>query len=346
MDHIENQLPGKAVLVIHGGAGVLSHERITPAYEKRYLAKLKEALVKGHAVLKRGGTSLDAVEAAVKVLEDSPLFNAGKGAVFTREGKIELDAAIMDGATRKAGAIGFVTTVKNPISLARAVMEHTPHVLLCGKGADSFARKIADKARLKLVDPSYFWTKKRWEQLQEALANEKGDREKDSHARHTRTHQRNLRSSVLRAGRRKRVDEKKFGTVGAVAVDREGNLAAATSTGGTTAKQFGRVGDSPLIGSGTYADNATCAVSCTGHGEFFIRYVAAYDVAARMKYAGEGVVEAANNVIHEALMPVSGDGGLIAIDSRGNFAMPFNTEGMFRGCITEDGETHVAIFRD
>lgn len=344
MENSSTQLPAKAVLVIHGGAGVINRERMTVALQQRYLDKLREALTKGRSFLAKGGTSLDAVEAAVKVLEDSPLFNAGKGAVFTREGKIELDAAIMDGATRKAGAVGFITTAKNPISLARGVMEHTPHVLLCGKGADAFARKIASQAKLKLVDQSYFWTKRRWEQLQAALAKEKADTEGDVHSREARAHKRNVGASVLRVKRSRAANERKFGTVGAVAVDRFGNLAAATSTGGTTAKQFGRVGDSPLIGAGTYADNATCAVSCTGHGEYFIRYAAAYDVAARMKYAGETVEQSAHTVIHETLKDASGEGGLIAIDRNGNFAMPFNTEGMFRGCTTEDGEVYVAIF--
>lgn len=344
MDKYLDTVPAKAVLVIHGGAGTLSREKMSPAAERRYLAKMRQALMKGHAILKEGGSSLSAVEAAVKVLEDSPLFNAGKGAVFTREGKIELDAAIMDGATGKAGAIGFVTIVKNPISLARAVMEHTPHVLLAGKGAETFARKIAHKAKLKIVDPSYFWTQKRWDQLQDALAKERADRKGDVHARQARAHKRNVRASMMRVSRTCGVDDKKFGTVGAVAVDSQGNLAAATSTGGTTAKQYGRVGDSPIIGAGTYADNQTCAVSCTGHGEFFIRHVAAYDVAALMKYAGRGVAEAAARVIHDTLKPAGGEGGLIAIDSKGNFAMPFNTEGMFRGCVTEDGDVHVAIF--
>lgn len=344
MDNTRETLEGKAVLVIHGGAGDIKREKLTPALEKRYLAKLREALVKGHSVLAAGGASLDAVEAAVKVLEDSPLFNAGKGAVFTREGKIELDAAIMDGATRKAGAVGFVTIVRNPISLARAVMERTPHVLLCGKGAESFARKIAQQSKLKLVDPSYFWTKARWDQLQAALAREKAEKKGDPHTRRALSHQRNVRSSVLRVGRRSRFDDKKFGTVGAVAVDATGNVAAATSTGGTTAKQFGRVGDSPLIGSGTYAENETCAVSCTGYGEYFVRNVAAYDVAARMKYKGVSVVEAAETVIFETLKPQGGEGGLIAIDRHGNFTMPFNTHGMFRGAISESGETFVAIF--
>jgi L-asparaginase / beta-aspartyl-peptidase len=270
------------------------------------------------------------------VLEDSPLFNAGKGAVLTRDKRIELDAAIMDGASLQAGAVGAITNVKNPITAARAVMEHTEHVMLIGKGAEVFLRNIAKKIGLTLVEPDYFVTTRRLEQLEDALA-----REVEHFDSAARSHNKGLK---LRKRRRAvGFDENKFGTVGAVALDDAGNLAAATSTGGITAKRYGRVGDSPLIGSGTYADNNTCAVSCTGHGEYFIRHVASYDVAARMKYLGESVRIAAPYVI-ESLCKAGGDGGMIALDRHGNAVMPFNTPGMFRGAITVAGDVSVEIY--
>ncbi|MBX9949526.1 MAG: isoaspartyl peptidase/L-asparaginase [Candidatus Obscuribacterales bacterium] len=329
-------MPAKAVLLVHGGAGVINPGSMSEALESRYKNKLGDALVAGHKVLKAGGTSLDAVVAAIKVLEDSPLFNAGKGAVLTRDKRIELDAAIMDGASLQAGAVGAITNVKNPITAARAVMEHTEHVMLIGKGAEVFLRNIAKKIGLTLVEPDYFVTARRLEQLEDALAREV--ERFDS----TRSHK------GLKLRKRRRAvgfDENKFGTVGAVALDEAGNLAAATSTGGITAKRYGRVGDSPLIGSGTYADNDTCAVSCTGHGEYFIRHVASYDVCARMKYLGEPVSKAVQKVI-SSLGKAGGDGGMIALDRKGNAVMSFNTSGMFRGAITEDGEVSVAIYCD
>src|SRR5205823_9925478 len=250
-----------------------------------------------------GGSSVDAVEASIRILEDSPLFNAGKGAVFTHEGKNELDAAIMDGKTMKAGAVAAVTIIKNPISAARAVMEKSPHVMLIGRGAELFATKMG----LDIVDPSYFWTERRWKALQQELLKEGS------------------------------APDSKHGTVGCVALDRDGNLAAGTSTGGTTNKQFGRVGDTPIIGAGTYASNDSVAVSCTGAGEFFIRWTVAHDIAALVQYKGMTVEQAGNEVIHKKLDPVKGDGGAIVLDRNGNFALPFNTEGMYRGWIGDDG---------
>jgi beta-aspartyl-peptidase (threonine type) len=332
-----SKMPAKAVLLVHGGAGVINPDSMSEALETRYKNKLGDALVAGHKVLQAGGCSLDAVVAAVKVLEDSPLFNAGKGAVLTRDKRIELDAAIMDGASLQAGAVGAITNVKNPITAARAVMEHTEHVMLIGKGAEVFLRNIAKKIGLTLVEPDYFVTARRLEQLEDALARE---------VEHFDSAARSHKGLKLRKRRRAvGFDENKFGTVGAVALDEAGNLAAATSTGGITAKRYGRVGDSPLIGSGTYADNNTCAVSCTGHGEYFIRHVASYDVAARMKYLGESVRIAAPQVI-ESLGKAGGDGGMIALDRHGNAVMPFNTPGMFRGAITEAGDVCVRIYCD
>jgi beta-aspartyl-peptidase (threonine type) len=305
----------KIMFVMHGGAGTITRASMTPEREKQYREKLEEALRTGHAILAKGGSSVDAVEAAIRILEDSPLFNAGKGAVFTHEGKNELDAAIMDGKTMKAGSVAGVTIVKNPITAARAVMERSPHVMLIGRGAELFATKMG----LDIVDPSYFWTEPRWKALQQELLKEGS------------------------------APDSKHGTVGAVALDKEGNLAAGTSTGGTTNKQFGRVGDSPIIGAGTYAANDSVAVSATGTGEYFIRYTVAYDIAALYKYKGMTVQQAGDEVIHhklENLKPKMGDGGCIILDRNGNFSMPFNTEGMYRGWIGEDGVPHVLIYKD
>jgi beta-aspartyl-peptidase (threonine type) len=310
----------KTMLVIHGGAGTITRQSMTPESEKQYREALGQALRTGHAVLARGGSSIDAVEATIRFMEDSPLFNAGKGAVFTHEGRNELDASIMDGKTKKAGAVAGVTIIRNPITAARAVMERSEHVMMVGRGAELFATKMG----LEIVDPAYFWTERRWKALQKELLQDKP------------------RAVLDFTGD----DEKKFGTVGAVALDQAGNLAAATSTGGMTNKQFGRVGDSPIIGAGTYADNESCAVSATGHGEFFIRWTAAYDIAALMKYRGLTVQQAGDEVIHKKLAPVKGEGGVIILDRHGNFAMPFNSEGMYRGHIGVDGEPHVAIYKD
>jgi beta-aspartyl-peptidase (threonine type) len=300
------------MFVMHGGAGTITRKTMTPEMEKQYRDALETALRAGNAILAKGGTSLDAVEAAIRVLEDSPLFNAGKGAVFTHEGKNELDASIMDGKTRKAGAVAGVTIIRNPISAARAVMDKSKHVMMAGRGAELFATKMG----LEIVDPSYFWTERRWKALQQELLKEEP------------------------------TEPKKFGTVGAVALDKEGNLAAGTSTGGTTNKQYGRIGDSPIIGAGTYADNASVAVSCTGDGEYFIRLSVARDIAALVEYKGMTVKQAGDEVIMKKLTALGGEGGAIILDRNGNFATPFNSEGMYRGWIGADGVPHVEIYKE
>jgi L-asparaginase / beta-aspartyl-peptidase len=310
--------------VIHGGAGVLLSEKMTPEVRANYEGALKAALRAGQDVLKKdSASSVDAVEAAIKVLEDSPLFNAGKGAVFTHDGRNELDASIMEGKGKKAGAVAGLTRIKNPISAARAVMEKSEHVMMTGDGADRFA--VA--AGVEEVSPVYFWTEERWKALQEALEREAVEAK-------------GRKSDVPKAPKRY------LGTVGAVALDRHGNLAAGTSTGGMTNKRYGRVGDSPIIGAGTYAENGACGVSCTGHGEVFIRHAVAHDVVATMKYGKDvSVGEAARKVIRNLPTEEGGVGGLIALDNQGNAAMEFDGDGMFRGTITEDGEIEVAIYR-
>lgn len=297
-------------LVIHGGAGVMEREKMPPERQEAYLRELDRALLTGDSVLRRGGTALEAVEATVVCLENCPLFNAGRGAVFSWEGKNELDASVMEGSTGQAGAVAGVTTVRNPIRAARAVMEKSPHVLLSGKGAETFAREQG----LTMVRNRYFHTRERHEQLK-------------SLKRRTREREKN--------------DD--YGTVGCLALDRYGNLCAGTSTGGMTGKRYGRIGDTPLTGAGIWADNATCAVSCTGHGEFFIRGTIARDVAAHMEYLGESLEGASARVL-EKLTRKGGTGGFIALDARGNLAMPFNTSGMFRGYIRANGEKETAIF--
>lgn len=301
-------------VAIHGGAGVINRQNLSSAEEQEHREHLNNALKAGYEVIKQGQTAIDAVVAAVRYLEDCPLFNAARGAVFNHQGIIELDAAIMDGATKQAGSIASVHNVRNPITAARAVMEKSPHVFLIGDGAEEFAKS----AGVELVSPEYFHTELRWEQLQR----------------------------ILKENTERNKEVQKFGTVGAVARDLSGNIAAATSTGGTVNKQWGRVGDSPLIGLGTYADNETCAISCTGHGEYFIRHVAAYDVAARMKYAKEPLAQACDEVVHDLLMPLGGRGGMIAIDKNGNCSLTFNSEGMFRGCISNDGTAFVGVYEN
>ena len=313
-------------LVIHGGAGTISRDAMTPEREAEYNAALTAALEAGHAVLAGGGSSLDAVVAAINTMEDSPLFNAGKGAVFTHEGKNELDAAIMYGPTREAGAIAGVTRVKNPINLARLVMESSPHVFMAGAGAEAFAQEH----RVELVPENYFYTEERWQSLQRALEEEK--------QRPTSLHESDGSSEIPGT------DDRKFGTVGAVALDKDGNLAAGTSTGGMTNKRFGRIGDVPVIGAGTYADER-CAVSATGHGEFFIRYTVAHDICARVEYLDMDLGAAAEAVVLHELVAVQGEGGVIAMDNEGNMAMPFNSSGMYRGRIGPDGRGEVAIFK-
>ncbi len=303
-------------IAIHGGAGTILRSQMTPELEREYRSGLEDALKAGWLILERGGSSLDAVEAAVMSLEDCPLFNAGRGSVFTHEGKNEMDASIMDGKTLGAGAVAFIRGVKNPIRLARLVMERSEHVFLGGDGAVAFAEEM----HVELEDTTYFYTDQRWNQLQEALA---AGRVRMDHT----------------------VSERPIGTVGAVACDSNGNLAAATSTGGMTNKKFGRIGDTPVIGAGTYADNASCAVSCTGHGEFFIRRVAAYDVSARMNYKGLTLDQAAAETI-ASLTELGGEGGLIAVDAAGNIAMPMNSEGMYRAAIDSmHGTPLIEIYR-
>lgn len=297
------------VLAIHGGIG-LDKKDMTPELSAKIRSELEAALRAGHAVLAKGGTSLDAVQAAIVPLEDSPLFNAGRGAVFTHEGRNELDASLMEGKTKRAGAVAGVTTVKNPILAARAVMDKSKHVLLIGRGAELFAEGVG----VEIVDPEYFFTEDRWQQLLKQLRKDKAQHD--------------------------------HGTVGAVALDSGGNLAAGTSTGGMSNKQFGRVGDSPILGAGTYADNAACAVSATGHGEFFIRHVVAHSIVDLMKYKQLPVSKAADEVIQRTLKPDGGEGGVIVLDHRGNFAASYNTEGMYRGYVTGDGRIRVMLYED
>jgi len=307
-------------LVIHGGAGTIERSKITPELERQYTEALAQALRAGHAVLARGGAATDAVVAAITLMEDSPLFNAGKGAVFTHEGRNELDASLMDGSTRAAGAVASVTTVRNPILAARAVMLRSPHVMMIGAGAEAFAKE----AGLELVDPSYFRTEMRWQQLQKALGED--------------------RILLDHTGPAQPKDEKR-GTVGAVALDAQGNLAAGTSTGGMTNKRWGRVGDSPILGAGTWADNRSVAVSATGTGEMFIRSAAAHQVASRVMYAKESPSAAATHTLEE-IAAIAGDGGLIVLDATGGYAMEFNTEGMYRGTIGADGIPQVGIYKE
>lgn len=317
----------KYVLVIHGGAGTILKQNMTPEKEKKYKEGLQQALDAGNKILANGGSALDAVEAAVRILEDNPLFNAGKGAVFTNEGKNELDAAIMDGSTLKAGAVASVTHIKNPVSTARMVMEKSEHVMLIGEGAEKFAKQNG----VQLVDPTYFFTQERWDALQKAKKADSTKIKSDTTSK----------KAVRQAGNH----DNKYGTVGAVALDKHGNLAAATSTGGMTNKRFGRVGDAPIIGAGTYADNNTCAISGTGWGEFFIRLVMAKSISDRIEYAKQTLDAAAKEMIMKKLPALGGDGGLIGVDKNGNITMPFCTEGMYRGYIKSSGETEIKIYK-
>ena len=314
-------------IVIHGGAGTILKKNLTPELEKEYTEKLNEALNVGYEILEKGGSAIDAVTEAIKIMEDSPLFNAGKGSVFTHDGKNEMDASIMDGKTLKAGSVAGVRTIKNPVTAAKLVMEKSEHVMMAGKGAESFASQNG----CEIVDTNYFFTQKRWDQLQEAIKQEKVTLDHDDTTSYVFPDEFN---------------DKKYGTVGAVALDKNGNLAAATSTGGMTNKKYGRVGDSPIIGAGTYANNKTCAVSCTGHGEYFIRNVVAYDVSAKMEYEKKSLTDAADDIVNKKLKEQKGDGGLIAIDSKGNVAMTFNTEGMYRGFKTSEGKSEVKIYKE
>lgn len=313
-------------LVIHGGAGSLTPGMAAPEREMAYRQGLQNALDAGEKILKAGGTALDAVVAAIKVLEDDSLFNAGKGAVFTSEGKNELDASIMDGKTLKAGAVAGVTTIKNPITAARAVMDKSPHVMMAGKGAEQFAQKKG----CTIVPSSYFRTEEQWSTLQNIKKDEqkeKGLKDKKSYLNQPENH------------------DFKYGTVGAVALDKQGNLAAGTSTGGMTNKSFGRIGDAPIIGAGTYANNKTCAISCTGWGEYFIRLVMAKSISDRMELAGFSLNTAAEEMMMHKLPELGGDGGMIGLDKEGNITNHFNTPGMMRAYIKSNGETAVKLFK-
>lgn len=314
---------------IHGGAGTILKSEMSPELEAAYRAKLQEAVLAGYNILKNGGSSLDAVEAAIRLLEDSPLFNAGKGSVLTSAGTVEMDASIMDGKTLKAGAVTDLKHIKNPISLARMVMEQTTHVLLAGDGAEAFAKEKG----IELLPQEYFITERRLKELV---------REKEKQKKKERATPRpsNRESGVVVS------DERKYGTVGAVALDKEGNLAAGTSTGGKTNKRVGRIGDSPITGAGNYANNRTCAVSGTGDGEYFMRLLVAYDISALMEYKGLSVQDAARLVVMEKLKQLGGEGGVIAIDRNGQIAMSFNTPGMYRAFISADGRPVVEIYKD
>ncbi|GAP76716.1 isoaspartyl aminopeptidase [Pseudoalteromonas sp. SW0106-04] len=314
-------------IAIHGGAGTIEKARFSAEQEKAYRDKLKQAVEAGYQVLAQGGESLDAVNAAINVLEDSPYFNAGKGAVYTYEGTHELDASIMDGRTRQAGAVAGVKHIKNPISLARLVMTDSVHVLLSGAGAEAFAQQQG----VEKVDNSYFDTEHRYEAL--LKAKQKLDKAKPASQDYQARHQA-LPTSY------------KMGTVGAVALDKHGNMAAGTSTGGMTAKRFGRIGDSPIIGAGTFADNESCAVSATGHGEFFIRYQVASDICARVQYQQKSIAQAGKEVIFGPMFDAGGTGGVIIVDGKGNISMPFNTKGMYRASKSSTSDTYVAIFKD
>ncbi|HVM89554.1 MAG TPA: isoaspartyl peptidase/L-asparaginase [Puia sp.] len=313
----------KFTMVIHGGAGTILKEDMTPDLEKAYMGGLQAALDAGFAVLEKEGSSVNAVKAALVILEDNVLFNAGRGSVFTKKGVQEMDAAIMDGSTLNAGSVAGVRNVRNPIELAAEVMRNSNHVFLSGKGANDFAIKQG----VKLEPDEYFFSQFRYDQW-------KAIRDSDNYSL-DHTHQRV--EELMR--------DKKFGTVGAVACDRNGNLAAATSTGGMTNKKYGRIGDSPLIGCGTYANNKTCAISCTGHGEMFIRAVAAYDVSCLMEYKGLTLEEAMNMVVNEKLLKIHGEGGMIGVDGNGNAAMIFNSPGMYRGLRCSDGHAEIGLYR-
>lgn len=323
-------------LVVHGGAGVIERANLTPEVEAQYRAAMQRALTTGGEILDRGGSSLDAVEAVIREMEDDPLFNAGRGAVFTAEGRNELDASIMDGRNRAAGAVAGLTRTRHPISAARAVMEHSRHVMLIGEGAEAFARS----QNLEEVDPSYFFTERRWQQLEQNLR-----------ANNLPIPQRPANAPRAPQAQLTYPDDHQFGTVGVVALDSHGNIAAGTSTGGTTGKRWGRVGDAPILGAGTYAQNGVCGVSATGTGEFFIRVGVARDICARMEFRHESAQEAADHVIAEVGATTGndgaiGDGGVIVLDGRGGAAWAMNTPGMYRASLSAGGEPVVQIFAD
>jgi len=311
-------MTNNTAIAIHGGAGTILKSLLGPELEKEYKDSLHQALNAGYLILKGGGTSIDAVETSIRSLEDCPLFNAGKGAVFNSIGEHEMDASIMEGNQLKAGAVSCVKNIRNPITLSRAVMEQSEHVFFTGQGAMEFARL----KNIEFADNIYFYSQQRYKQWQDVKDTDKF----------------NLDHTVESEG-------KKFGTVGAVALDIFGNLAAGTSTGGMTNKKFGRVGDSPIIGAGTYANNETCAISCTGHGELFIRSVVAYDISCLIAYKGLSLKEACDIVVYDKLVKIEGEGGLIALDNRGNIELPFNSEGMYRASVNVKGEVFVGIYR-
>lgn len=317
----------RAVIAIHGGAGAIARASMSTEKEQHYIQALSGIVASGQAVLAGGGSALEAVTEAVRLLEECPLFNAGKGAVFTHQGTHELDACVMDGRSLQAGAVAGVSTLRNPILAARAVLEHSPHVMFIGQGAEQFAAEQG----LEQVPPDFFSTPERWEQLQRALHSDQAVLDHDGAAQ--------ISGDPLDPDR-------KFGTVGAVALDLSGNLAAATSTGGMTNKQAGRVGDSPIIGAGCYANNANVAVSCTGTGEVFMRTLAAYDIAALMEYGGLSLKEASDRVVMEKILVLGGSGGVIAVDRDGNLALPFNSEGMYRGYGYVGDAPNVGIYRE
>lgn len=328
--------------VIHGGAGVIRRGDLSPEKEAEYRKKLEEALLAGYKALQAGKTALDAVEIAINILEDSPLFNAGKGAVFTNDGKNELDASIMNGKTLAAGAVAGLRRVKNPITLARAVMEKSPHVMMIGDGAEKFA----EQEKIELVDPKYFFTPERFDSLQKILKEEKEKQEKEKQTPKPKVQSLNGENSLLeQMTETQRLPENKFGTVGAVALDKDGNLAAGTSTGGMTNKKFGRVGDAPIIGAGTYANNNSCAVSATGWGEFFIRLGVARDISALLEYRALPIQQAVDLVLNK-VKTLGGDGGVIAMDKFGNIGISFNSEGMYRAYINADGKPVVEIYKN
>ena len=306
-------------IAIHGGAGTILKKNMTPEREGAIRAALTAALDVGEGILKNGGTSLEAVEKTIHVLENSPYFNAGKGAVFTHDGTNEMDASIMQGSDKNAGSVGGLSTIKNPITAAISVMQQSEHVLLTGAGAEEFCRQQG----IETVDPKYFYTESRWKSLQRVLAEERGAELSESDM----------------------PDDKKYGTVGCVALDRNGDIVAGTSTGGMTNKRFNRFGDVPIIGAGTYADNQTVGISCTGHGEYFIRYAVAHDVHARMLYLHETVEQAGDHVVNKTLVDAGGSGGLISVDLYGNVALPFNSAGMYRG-YAKPGQRYIGIYKD
>ncbi|HEX8846848.1 MAG TPA: isoaspartyl peptidase/L-asparaginase [Pyrinomonadaceae bacterium] len=322
-----NSADPKIRFVIHGGAGTILRSQMTPEREKEYRAALTEALMTGYGILKKGGPGLDAIEAAIRFMEDSPLFNAGKGAVFTSAGTNELDASIMDGKTLKAGAVAGLKHIKNPISLARLVMEKSKHVMMVSLGAEEFAKEQG----IELVPESYFYTESRWKALQREKAAEEEKNKAPKDKKQEKSHA--------------ELFEHEYGTVGAVALDKDGNLAAGTSTGGMTNKKWGRVGDSPIIGAGTYANNSTCGISATGDGEFFIRSVVAHDISALMEYKGLSLKVAADLVI-DKVKKLGGKGGIIAIDKDGHIAYSFSSEGMYRGRVGADGQPIIEIYEE